>query len=63
MTERAFAPFLPSPFTLGHLTLVGQTADGKFREIKRIKLGDCVPAKLRFPNCHALPLPLMNAML
>lgn len=40
MTERAFAPFLPSPFTLGHLTLVGQTADGKFREINRIKLGD-----------------------
>ena len=34
-----FAPHLPAPFVVDHLTLAGQRADGRFEEIERMPLG------------------------
>lgn len=35
-----FAPVLPSPFTINHLTVVGEDADGRFHAIARLPLAD-----------------------
>ncbi len=36
--EAHFAPVLPAPFVIGHLTLAGERSDGMFQEITRVPL-------------------------